>query len=47
MPAFVRNGAAENVILESNSILGWLQPDLYATVVDPRIAASRPPHCAI
>jgi hypothetical protein len=31
--------AAENVILESNSILGWLQPDLYATVLDPRIAA--------
>ena len=29
--------AAENVILESNSILGWLQPDLYATVLDPRI----------
>ena len=31
--------AAENVILESNSILGWLQPDLYATVLDPRIVA--------
>ena len=31
--------AAENVVLESNSILGWLQPDLYATVLDPRIAA--------
>jgi molybdopterin-guanine dinucleotide biosynthesis protein len=30
--------AAENVILESNSILGWLQPDLYAIVLDPRIA---------
>jgi hypothetical protein len=28
----------ENVILESNSILGWLQPDLYAIVLDPRIA---------
>jgi hypothetical protein len=30
--------AAENVILESNSILGWLEPDLYAIVLDPRIA---------
>jgi hypothetical protein len=29
---------AENVVLESNSILEWLQPDVYAIVLDPRIA---------
>jgi hypothetical protein len=29
---------AENVILESNSVVGWLQPDLYATVLNPAIA---------
>jgi hypothetical protein len=29
---------AENVILESNSVLRFLQPDLYASVVDPEVA---------
>jgi hypothetical protein len=29
---------AENVILESNSVLRFLQPDLFATVLDPQIA---------
>jgi molybdopterin-guanine dinucleotide biosynthesis protein len=29
---------AENVILESNSVLRFLQPDIYAIVLDPRIA---------
>ena len=28
---------AENVILESNSILGFLQPDVYASVLDPQV----------
>src|SRR4051794_25330443 len=30
--------AAENVILESNSILGFVRPDLYLSVVDPATA---------
>lgn len=30
--------AAENVILESNSVLTFLQPDLYITVLDPETA---------
>lgn len=30
--------AAENAILESNSILDFLDPDLYLTVVDPAVA---------
>jgi hypothetical protein len=29
---------AENVIIESNSILRFLKPDLYLTVLDPRTA---------
>jgi hypothetical protein len=36
MPALQRKFAeAENVIMESNSILQFLQPDLYITVLDP------------
>jgi hypothetical protein len=36
MPAFRRRLAgAENVILESNSILKFLRPDLYLTILDP------------
>jgi len=36
LPAIQRKIAeAENVILESNSILQFLQPDLYLTVLDP------------
>jgi hypothetical protein len=31
-------GRSENAILESNSILEFLQPDLYLTVVDPSVA---------
>lgn len=30
--------AAENAILESNSILDFLEPDLYLTVLDPSVA---------
>jgi hypothetical protein len=30
--------AAENVILESNSILGFVRPDLYLSVLDPATA---------
>lgn len=30
--------AAENAILESNSILDFLEPDLYLTVLDPAVA---------
>lgn len=30
--------ASENAILESNSILDFLQPDLYVTVLDPTLA---------
>ena len=30
--------AASNVIIESNSIMGFLQPDLYLSVLDPRTA---------
>ena len=29
---------AENVILESNSVLRFLKPDLYLSVVDARVA---------
>jgi molybdopterin-guanine dinucleotide biosynthesis protein len=29
--------AAENAILESNSILNFLHPDLYVSVIDPRV----------
>jgi hypothetical protein len=28
---------AENIILESNSVLGLVQPDVYACVIDPRV----------
>lgn len=28
---------SENAILESNSILAWLEPDLYLTVLDPSV----------
>jgi molybdopterin-guanine dinucleotide biosynthesis protein len=28
---------AENVILESNSVLGFLEPDVYASVLDPEV----------
>lgn len=39
MPAFrQRLGAAQNLILESNSILKFLRPDLYLTVLDPATA---------
>jgi hypothetical protein len=31
-------GSAENVIIESNSILRFLKPDLYLTVLDPQTA---------
>jgi hypothetical protein len=31
-------GRAENVILESNSVLRFLKPDLYLAVLDPGIA---------
>ena len=38
MPAIQRKIAdAENVIVESNSILQFIQPDLYLTVLDPAI----------
>lgn len=30
--------AAENAIIESNSIIGFLRPDLYLSVLDPRTA---------
>lgn len=39
MPAFrERIAGYENVIIESNSVLGFLQPDLYLTVLDFAIA---------
>jgi hypothetical protein len=39
LPAIQRRLAdAENAILESNSILHFIQPDLYITVLDPAIA---------
>lgn len=39
LPAIERKMAeAENVILESNSILQFIQPDLYITVLDPATA---------
>ncbi len=39
MPALRREMArAENVILESNSVLRFLKPDLYAAVLDPHVA---------
>jgi hypothetical protein len=31
-------GRAENVVLESNSVLRFLKPDLYLAVLDPGIA---------
>ncbi len=33
---------AENVIVESNSILRFLKPDIYASVLDPRVADFKP-----
>jgi hypothetical protein len=33
---------AENVILESNSVLRFLQPDFYAAVLDPEVADFKP-----
>ena len=43
MPAVRREIArAENVILESNSVLRFLQPDLYASVLDPQVADFKP-----
>lgn len=39
MPALRREIArAENVILESNSVLRFLRPDVYAAVLDPHVA---------
>jgi hypothetical protein len=39
MPAIRKElGDAENAILESNSILRFLKPDLYLTVLDPSVA---------
>ena len=35
---FVEIDQAENVILESNSVLGFLKPDVYASVLDPEVA---------
>ena len=34
--------AHENVILESNSVLRFLRPDLYLSVLDPRVADVKP-----
>jgi hypothetical protein len=33
---------AENVILESNSVLRFIKPDIYASVLDPAIADFKP-----
>lgn len=33
---------SENAILESNSVLDYLQPDLYLTVLDPTVADFKP-----
>ena len=39
MPALRRElGGAENVIIESNSVLRFLRPDVYLTVLDPSTA---------
>jgi hypothetical protein len=39
MPAFRQRIAAdENVIIESNSVIGFLQPDVYLTVLDFAVA---------
>lgn len=39
LPALRREmGRAKNIILESNSILRFFRPDLYAAVLDPRIS---------
>ena len=39
MPALLeRIARAENVIMESNSVLEFLKPDVYLTVVDPTVA---------
>ena len=39
MPALrARIAGAENVIIESNSVMKFLRPDLYLTVLDPAIA---------
>ncbi|ADV82142.1 hypothetical protein [Terriglobus saanensis] len=37
-----RMGEAENVLLESNSVLRFLKPDLYLAVLDPSIADFKP-----
>lgn len=43
MPAIrSRLGQAKNAILESNSVLKFLRPDLYLTVLDPAIADFKP-----
>jgi hypothetical protein len=34
--------SAENVILESNSVLRYLTPDIYAAVLDPAVADFKP-----
>lgn len=39
MPALRREmAAAENVIVESNSVLRFVRPDLYAAVLDPQVS---------
>jgi hypothetical protein len=43
MPALRREIArAGNILLESNSVLRFLAPDLYAAVLDPRVADFKP-----
>jgi len=43
MPELLRRmQSARNVILESNSVLRFLQPDLYLTVLDPATADFKP-----
>jgi hypothetical protein len=43
MPAFrQRLASADNVILESNSILKFLRPDLYLTILDPATEDFKP-----
>ncbi len=37
-----RMGEAENVLMESNSVLRFLKPDLYLAVLDPSIADFKP-----
>ena len=34
--------SSANVILESNSVLGYLKPDLYATILDPGLPDFKP-----